>query len=121
MPIYGYECGQCGHHFEVMQRMSEEPLRTCPECSGPLRKLLYPVGVIFKGSGFYSTDYKTSSANGSSSSESAGDSKAAPGGDAGGKPESKAGSPGEAKGEAKAEGTAQKKPEKKADAKPATD
>ncbi|HSR22712.1 MAG TPA: FmdB family zinc ribbon protein [Candidatus Eisenbacteria bacterium] len=58
MPIYGYRCSHCGHELEVFQSMSAEPLRVCPECSGSLRKLLYPVGVQFKGSGFYSTDYK---------------------------------------------------------------
>ena len=75
MPIYGYRCSQCGHELEVFQSMSAEPLRVCPECSGSLRKLLYPVGVQFKGSGFYSTDYKnggSSSKNGSSSSSSDG-------------------------------------------------
>ena len=73
MPIYGYRCSECGHELEVFQSMSAEPLRECPECSGALRKLLYPVGVQFKGSGFYSTDYKNggkSSGNGSSSSDS---------------------------------------------------
>jgi putative FmdB family regulatory protein len=69
MPIYGYECTQCGHQLEVLQSVNDEPLRTCPECMGPLRKMLYPVGVIFKGSGFYSTDYKGSS-NGKSSERS---------------------------------------------------
>ena len=58
MPIYGYRCGQCGHELEVFQSMSDAPLKTCPECGGSLRKLLYPVGVQFKGSGFYTTDYK---------------------------------------------------------------
>lgn len=77
MPIYGYACSQCGHELEVFQSMSAEPLRVCPECSGSLRKLLYPVGVQFKGSGFYSTDYK----GGSSSKNGRGDSgdKAEPG------------------------------------------
>src|SRR5690242_5835870 len=59
MPIYGYRCGQCGHELEVLQSMSEPPLKVCPECGGPLNKMLYPVGVHFKGSGFYSTDYKS--------------------------------------------------------------
>ena len=59
MPIYGYRCSQCGHELEVFQSMSDQPLRVCPECSGALRKLLYPVGVHFKGSGFYTTDYKS--------------------------------------------------------------
>ncbi len=83
MPIYGYRCSQCGHELEVFQSMSAEPLRVCPECSGSLRKLLYPVGVQFKGSGFYSTDYKnggSSSKNGSSSSSSAGSGPSAAGG-----------------------------------------
>jgi putative FmdB family regulatory protein len=71
MPIYGYECTQCGHQLEVLQSVSDDPLRSCPECMGPLRKLLYPVGVIFKGSGFYSTDYKAGS-NGSKRSDSSG-------------------------------------------------
>jgi putative FmdB family regulatory protein len=58
MPIYGYVCRQCGHEFEVLQGINDAPLKSCPECMGPLQKLLYPVGVIFKGSGFYTTDYK---------------------------------------------------------------
>jgi putative FmdB family regulatory protein len=58
MPTYGYRCTQCGHEFEIFQSMSAAPLTACPECSAPLRKILYPVGVQFKGSGFYTTDYK---------------------------------------------------------------
>jgi len=82
MPTYGYRCGSCGHQFEIVQRISEEPLTTCPKCQGKLSKMLYPVGISFKGSGFYSTDYKgagkdsAASSNGSSSSsEGSGDSK----------------------------------------------
>lgn len=78
MPIYGYRCSQCGHELEVFQSMSDARLQACPECGGALRKLLYPVGVHFKGSGFYSTDYKNgggSSSASSSSKESSGDSK----------------------------------------------
>ena len=71
MPIYGYRCGSCGHQFETMQSVSSEPLKVCPKCQGKLTKLFYPAGVIFKGSGFYSTDYKGSgksaSSNGSGS------------------------------------------------------
>jgi putative FmdB family regulatory protein len=59
MPIYGYRCTECDHQLEVLQSMSAPPLVSCPECNGKLRKLLYPVGVQFKGSGFYSTDYKS--------------------------------------------------------------
>lgn len=77
MPIYGYRCSHCGHELEVPQSMSDEPLRVCPECGGALRKLLYPVGVHFKGSGFYTTDYKNggsagSRKNGSSTSSDSG-------------------------------------------------
>jgi putative FmdB family regulatory protein len=61
VPIYGYRCTNCGHEFEIQQRISAEPLKACPKCQGKLTKLLYPAGVIFKGSGFYSTDYKGSS------------------------------------------------------------
>jgi len=82
MPTYGYRCGSCGHQFEIVQRISEEPLTTCPKCQGKLSKMLYPVGISFKGSGFYTTDYKgagkdsAASSNGSaSSSEGSGDSK----------------------------------------------
>jgi putative FmdB family regulatory protein len=77
MPIYGYRCEQCGHELEAFQNMSDAPLRTCPECMGPLRKMLYPVGVVFKGSGFYSTDYNKGGAKASSNggSESKSDSK----------------------------------------------
>jgi putative FmdB family regulatory protein len=82
MPTYGYRCGNCGHQFEIVQRISEEPLMTCPKCQGKLSKVLYPVGISFKGSGFYTTDYKgagkgsAASSNGSvSSSEGSGESK----------------------------------------------
>ena len=70
MPIYGYRCTNCGHQFEIQQRMADEPLKVCPECQGKLTKLVYPTGIAFKGSGFYTTDYKASgkaeSGNGSS-------------------------------------------------------
>jgi putative FmdB family regulatory protein len=82
MPTYGYRCGSCGHQFEIVQRISDEPLTTCPKCQGKLSKMLYPVGISFKGSGFYTTDYKgagkgsAASSNGSaSSSEGSGESK----------------------------------------------
>ncbi len=56
MPIYEYKC-ENGHVFDVMQRISEDPLTECVECGAPVRKILHPVGISFKGSGFYSTDY----------------------------------------------------------------
>lgn len=56
MPTYEYVCMSCGHHIEVVQRFSDEPLRECPKCGGPLRRVFHPVGIVLKGSGFYSTD-----------------------------------------------------------------
>ncbi len=61
MPIYEYKC-ENGHVFDVMQSMSDDPLAECVECSAPVRKVLHPVGISFKGSGFYSTDYKSNGA-----------------------------------------------------------
>jgi putative FmdB family regulatory protein len=66
MPTYGYRCTKCGHQFEVFQRMSDEPIQICPVCEGKVTKMLYPSGVVFKGSGYYSTDYKGSGSSASS-------------------------------------------------------
>jgi putative FmdB family regulatory protein len=60
MPTYQYACTECGHAFEQFQTFSEDSLTECPECSGRLRKLFNAVGVVFKGSGFYRTDSRTS-------------------------------------------------------------
>ena len=59
MPIYEYKC-ENGHVFDVMQKLSDDPLTTCRECGAPVRKVLHPVSIAFKGSGFYSTDYRGS-------------------------------------------------------------
>ena len=56
MPIYEYKC-ENGHIFDVMQKLAEDPLTSCVECGASVRKILHPVGISFKGSGFYSTDY----------------------------------------------------------------
>ncbi len=56
MPTYGYQCTECKHEFQVFQAMKDEPVSTCPQCSAPVKRLLYPVGVVFKGSGWYVTD-----------------------------------------------------------------
>ncbi|WP_027936385.1 FmdB family zinc ribbon protein [Amycolatopsis sp. ATCC 39116] len=68
MPTYQYACKECGHRFEAVQSFSEASLTECPECTGPLRKLYGAVGVIFKGSGFYRTDSRSSSSSSSSKS-----------------------------------------------------
>jgi putative FmdB family regulatory protein len=79
MPIYEYKCEK-GHVFDVIQRMSDEALTECQECGAPAVRVLHPVAVHFKGSGFYNTDYgkkKKGGANGGSSGEGSGDSKPA--------------------------------------------
>jgi putative FmdB family regulatory protein len=74
MPTYDYECKTCGHRFEAFQSINDQPLKACPECGKRVRRLIGGgTGIIFKGSGFYTTDYKHSSAvtsgNGSSKSQ----------------------------------------------------
>lgn len=85
MPTYEYECETCGIHFERFQRITDEALKQCPECEGPVHRVLHPVGIVFKGSGWYCTDHRSSSSTtasapkdkaGESKSESKGESKA---------------------------------------------
>ncbi len=77
MPVYTYRCESCGVQFERQQSFSEAPLKICPECrKKSLKKVISPVGVIFKGSGFYSTDNKSPSGNGSASASKKEDKKA---------------------------------------------
>ncbi len=57
MPTYGYECLSCDNQFEINQSIKADPLTTCDVCGGALRKRIYPVGIAFKGSGFYVNDY----------------------------------------------------------------
>ncbi len=57
MPTYEYLCQTCSHRFETWQKMTDDPLTVCPECGNHIRRVLYPAGVVFKGSGFYSTDH----------------------------------------------------------------
>jgi putative FmdB family regulatory protein len=74
MPIYEYRCEK-GHTFEVMQRMSEDPLTNCTTCDATVQRVFHPVAVHFKGSGFYNTDYGKQRKGGSSSSESSSETK----------------------------------------------
>ena len=70
MPTYEYKCGKCEEVFEIFQKMTDAPLRECPVCGGELKKVVSGgIGIIFKGSGFYTTDYKNSSALSSSASK----------------------------------------------------
>jgi putative FmdB family regulatory protein len=70
MPTYEYRCQDCGEHVEVVQTFTDEPLTTCGVCGGNLRKVFSPVGVVFKGSGFYKTDNRSSRSGRAGSSES---------------------------------------------------
>ncbi|MFP4106874.1 MAG: FmdB family zinc ribbon protein [Phycisphaerae bacterium] len=66
MPTYDYECTECGHRFEKFQQMTASPVKTCPECRGKVKRLIGAgAAVMFKGSGFYATDYKNKSCGGS--------------------------------------------------------
>jgi putative FmdB family regulatory protein len=58
MPIYEYECDSCRIRFERLQHFKDEPIKECPECGGGVHRVLQPVGIIFKGSGFYITDHR---------------------------------------------------------------
>jgi putative FmdB family regulatory protein len=60
VPTYQYACTSCGEQLEAMQRFSDDPLTVCPACEGALRKVFSPVGIVFKGSGFYRTDSRKS-------------------------------------------------------------
>jgi putative FmdB family regulatory protein len=65
MPLYDYRCRSCDHELEVQQSINDDALTTCPECGGELRKVFSPVGISFKGSGFYRNDARSSSNGGS--------------------------------------------------------
>ena len=61
MPTYTYRCDTCGHGFDAVQRFAEDSLTECPECTSPIRRVIQPVGVVFKGSGWYINDSRPKS------------------------------------------------------------
>ena len=97
MPLYEYKCEACAHRFERIQKFSDPPVETCPQCAGHVKKLLSAPAIQFKGSGFYITDYGKSGSSTESKSEKA----------------DKAGS--ETKAETKAETKTETKPAAKSD------
>jgi putative FmdB family regulatory protein len=99
MPTYEYRCKSCGHEFEEFQTMSSDPLIMCPKCAKPSLKRLMSsgVGLIFKGSGFYLTDYKKSNTSSGSGAKS------------------------ESKPESKSESKTETKPDSKPESKPSSD
>jgi len=76
MPTYEYACQSCGHHVEVYQRFTDDPLTVCEVCGGPLRKVFHPAGILFKGSGFYATDSRKGSSKSGSDRDSSSSKKA---------------------------------------------
>lgn len=74
MPTYQYQCTECGNGLEAVQKFTDEALTTCPDCQGRLRKVFSAVGVVFKGSGFYRTDSRSSSSSSVGAGSSAGSS-----------------------------------------------
>lgn len=75
MPTYAYQCDQCGHAFDAVQKFSDAPLTDCPTCGGRVRRVIQPAPVIFKGSGWYITDSR-GGANGKADAAEKGDGKA---------------------------------------------
>ena len=104
MPVYEYECEQCGTRFERHQSIKDEPVRQCPECSGTVHKVFHPAGIIFKGSGWYITDSRKST-----SSTVAGETKS----NGSGSKDEKKTTPAEIKSENKVETKAETKAETK--------
>jgi putative FmdB family regulatory protein len=82
MPTYEYRCRDCGHSFDIVQKMSDETLTHCPECGGRLRKVFAPPAISFKGSGFYATDHgKKAKHSTDTKGSDGGDTKGSDGGD----------------------------------------
>ncbi|MEU6780384.1 FmdB family zinc ribbon protein [Nonomuraea angiospora] len=79
MPTYQYACNDCGEQLEVVQKFTDDALTICPACEGNLRKVFSAVGIVFKGSGFYRTDNRSSSTSTSTTPSSSSSSKPAEG------------------------------------------
>jgi putative FmdB family regulatory protein len=86
VPTYQYACTECGEQLEKVQKFSDDPLTVCPNCNGRLRKVFSPVGIVFKGSGFYRTDSRSGPVAGGKDGKDSGQEKA----DSGSKSESSA-------------------------------
>ncbi len=70
MPTYVYKCEECNYHFEQLQKFSDKPLKSCPRCKGKVKRVIHPTGIVFKGSGWYITDSRSSSTSTSESKPS---------------------------------------------------
>jgi putative FmdB family regulatory protein len=78
VPTYEYACAECGERLEAVQKFTDDPLTVCPACGGRLRKLFSAVGIVFKGSGFYRTDSRSSTVNGAKDKQLNGSSSDSP-------------------------------------------
>jgi putative FmdB family regulatory protein len=78
VPTYQYQCTECGNGLEAVQKFTDDALTVCPQCEGRLRKIYSAVGVVFKGSGFYRNDSRSSSSSTLSTAKAGGDSSSAP-------------------------------------------
>ena len=110
MPTYVYACDSCGTQFERFQSFKDEPLRTCPSCASAVRRVFQPVGIVFKGSGWYVTDSRKSSSATVSSDDPAGKAEKATASDTTAKSETKNEAKSEAKSEANSEPAAKSEP-----------
>ena len=109
MPTYDYHCAKCGEEIEVWQSFSEDPLTKHKACGGKLTKVLSPVGIVLKGSGFYKTDSRASSKKSSSTSASSSESKAESKSESSSSSESKSESSGSAKSDSKSSSSSEAK------------
>jgi putative FmdB family regulatory protein len=103
MPTYVYACDSCGNQFERFQSFKDEPLQTCPSCASAVRRVFQPVGIVFKGSGWYVTDSRKSNSATVSGDDSAGKAEKVPAGDNAAKSEAKSEAKSDAKSEAKSD------------------
>ena len=110
MPTYVYACDSCGNQFEQFQSFKDDPLQTCPSCASAVRRVFQPVGIVFKGSGWYVTDSRKSNSATVSGDDSAGKAEKASDGDTTAKSEAKSDAKAEAKSDAKSEPVAKSEP-----------
>ena len=128
MPTYVYACDSCGNQFEQFQSFKDDPLQTCPSCASAVRRVFQPVGIVFKGSGWYVTDSRKSNSATVSGDDAASKAEKAPAGDAAAKSETtseaKSDAKSEAKSDAKSEPAAKSEPKSEtkssSESKPAT-
>jgi len=120
MPTYVYACDSCGTQFERFQSFKDEPLRTCPSCTSAVRRVFQPVGIVFKGSGWYVTDSRKSNSATVSGDDSTGKAEKATAGDTAAKSEAKNDSKGEAKSEPAAKSEPVSETKSSSESKPTT-